>query len=381
MRRIPLIMSETSKEAPAIVDVPLGQSFYKGLNPTVQTTSAATAEQVVQNGLGVQTNRGGSGWVPFVPGNTNRERHQTIEGYVNREIKYSNIPFAGGRVDTFNSLPGRAINEFDASGTAFPNRPWSLEDQFGNKRVFPNLYLANATEVEDFSDVLSGSFDSVFQSVADTLVNNGLDQSIVTIGSEVDRGYVVDGPPLGSCGGGTPYYGICTGPLPSRFQEYNDSFDHIADIFLSTSPNFRMAVAFNSPVNFGRTWDGVNIEEYMIPTRAEFMGTNDYDKINETSIPGHIARWTKTRNLCIANNKKMWFSEWGLWSDESNVGNGDRPDFVQAMWDFMVETVQILGQTEFPNHYYWTHAEGNLLPSALEGMPNGFAKWQELWGS
>lgn len=220
----------------------------------------------------------------------------------------------------------------------------------------------------------NGEFDATIDAQASYLVNNGRGNSIIRVAWEWNGDWYV-----WRCG-----YGGASA--------FRDGFRRIVQRMRAKSPNFKFCFEVNGFTSLrGKSGDSLAPYSYPYPGDdvVDLIGSDMYQFNSEGSPDGNFSRYLRGNNtrgpglddtidFARAHGKGVALFEWGIHGTD---GYGDRADFIQGMWDWLVKNKDIVAVESYFNEFedYIKNSLYNSQTGAIQN-PKAAAKYKELWG-
>jgi hypothetical protein len=292
-------------------------------------------------------------------GSTNVAGVAAFESWLNRPVTYAQEFLAD---DTWSKIRGENWNL----------APWQ-------NSIYQDKFLLTVPMLpKDSTTTLAigatGAYDSHFVALANTLVNRGMESTVIRIGHEMNGGWF-------------------------RWTARNGNEANYANYFKKIVTAMRSVPG----QNFKFSWcpnlgEGMDLSlVYPGDAYVDFITFDIYDQSwaqNTYPIPAgateqeKLTRYTNSwnhsiyrayglnwfKNFAAQHNKPMAIAEWGLFIRPDGHGGGDNPYFIQKMHDW-------IAANNVAWHIYFDYfgSDGNHLLTTPE-LANGGAKFRQLWG-
>lgn len=253
----------------------------------------------------------------------------------------------------YNGFPGRIYYGM----APFPSNPF---------------YSEKNSDARLWGRLANGEFDDVIDGQASFLANNGRGNSVIRVAWEWNG----------------DWYSWHAGL--AGVDRFKSGFRRIVQRFRAKSSNFR----FVFEVNAGTVLKGSSgltalTLAYPGDDVVDIVGIDCYQFRGEGSPDGNFSRYLRSggsrgpmlddvADFARQHGKGLGVFEWGVHGTD---GYGDRPDFIEGMWNWFVKNKDILTAESYFNEYesYIKCSLYNSQNGAVQN-PKAAAKYKELWG-
>lgn len=283
---------------------------------------------------------------------------------------------SGERVEAFGDWRGRpadAITMYPAkeSWHTMRNSNWHIYTFAASPAVLSyGLPLMPSDGDESLADIAAGSHDDVFRTIAQQLVDNGRDVTIIRIGWEANGDW------------------FDWSATPDTAQDYIAAFRRVAGIMKEVSPNFVIDFDIGCATKMPGQSDRLDSLTLLYPGDdvVDLIGCDTYDW--HTSRSTDEASWELTKrprnaagiadvaDFAREHGKGLSYPEWGPASTDVD-GVGDNPFFIEKMRSFFEENADILVLES-----YFSEPDTNVSNSIWDPvqMPRSSEEYLRLWG-
>ncbi|HVS79270.1 MAG TPA: glycosyl hydrolase [Candidatus Saccharimonadales bacterium] len=244
------------------------------------------------------------------------------------------------------------------SGPGWMLNPWS-DSHYSEKLVLGVPMLPSGSGTVSLATGATGAYNSYFQTLAQNLVNDGMDKTVIRLGWEFNGGW----------------YKWAANGNTSSFISY---WQQIVNTMRAVSgQHFKFLW---NPVNLLQQFPAANA--YPGDSYVDYIGDDVYNQSWISNYTDATARWNDIYNgteglaywvsFAEQHNKPIVFPEWGTGTRSDGHGGGDDPNFIQNMYTVMTST-----NTGFES--YWDYCASDYC-GELDLSPNSAAKFKSLFG-
>lgn len=290
---------------------------------------------------------------------------EEFENLLGRPVKFidANFDFKSNGSDKPCRNTGGNLYSFFGGGGSRPGEPdWTTRKDVTMAVTTPLVCADDKALARDpayrkkfFDEVAAGVHDDYYEKIATTMLEAGHGNSIIRLGHEPDLGY--------------PW-----SYKDGLHREYEKAWLHARSVMKSIAPNLLFDYQGDGSFHSTNPATGVSYADSVpgVLQAADIIGIDKYDRSPWDSIKTQL---DNTRTLAQKYGKPMSIPEWGLWSSVGSNGNGDNPQYIQNMYDW-INSAPASGPGSIVYHSYFNgHKEANL-----DQYPNAKAKFIELFG-
>ncbi len=151
--------------------------------------------------------------------------------------------------------------------------------------------------------------------------------------------------------------------------DFATAYSHVASIFKTTDPNFKIALVGDAGLQAG--WPNNGFSQAM--PSADLIGMDVYDFSSQS--PSQLqASLNFLEANAVANNKGVVVGEWGL-ATPAVGGNGDDPAFISTMYNWMGSLTPGAGPGQLLVASYFNNG-----PNALPQFPSSNTLFSQDFG-